>query len=118
MAELVDPTDRAMRNTRVLVRRVAVANYHGEQLPRAYAVLCADLADATDQIAEDLERDQMATDARATLMRIGHGTGEVERVTDLSAAAMLAQIRSIIVDLLQITGLDVLEATDALPPPR
>jgi uncharacterized membrane protein YgaE (UPF0421/DUF939 family) len=118
MAELVDPTDRAMRNTRVLVRRVAVANYHGEQLPRAYALLCADLADATDQIADALERDQMATDARATLMRIGHGTGEVERVSDLSAAAMLAQIRSIIVDLLQITGLDVLEATDALPPPR
>jgi hypothetical protein len=31
---------------------------------------------------------------------------------------VLAQIRSIMVDLLQITGMDELEATDALPPPR
>ncbi len=118
MAELVEPIDRAMRNTRVLVRRVAVANYRAEQLPRAYAVLCADLSVATDEIAEALERNEMAVEARATLIRIGHGTAEVERVSDLSAEVMLAQIRSIIVDLLQITGLDVLEATDALPPTR
>jgi uncharacterized membrane protein YgaE (UPF0421/DUF939 family) len=118
MAELIEPIDRAMRNTRVLVRRVAVANYRGEQLPRAYAVLCADLADASDDMAAALERNEMASDVRATLIAIGHGTSEVERVSDLSAAVVLAQIRSIIVDLLQITGLDVVEATDALPPSR
>jgi len=118
MAELVEPMDRAMRNTRVLVRRVAVAVYHGEQLPRAYAVLCSDLADATDDMAATLERNEMAVDCRAALIRIGEGTAEVERVSDLSAEVVLAQVRSIVVDLLQITGLDVLEATDALPPPR
>jgi uncharacterized membrane protein YgaE (UPF0421/DUF939 family) len=118
MAELVEPMDRAMRNTRVLVRRVAVAVYHGEQLPRAYAVLCADLADATDQMAASLERNEMAVDVREALVRIGEGTAEVERVSDLSAEVVLAQVRSIVVDLLQITGLDVIEATDALPPPR
>ncbi len=58
------------------------------------------------------------SDARAGLLRVGEGTAEVERVADLSADVVLAQIRSIVVDLLQITGLDVLEATDALPPPR
>ena len=36
----------------------------------------------------------------------------------LSPEVVLAQIRSIVVDLLQITGLGVLEATDALPPMR
>lgn len=118
MAELVEPMDRAMRNTRVLVRRVAVACYHRERVPRAYAVLCADLADATDEIAECLERDEMPVAARDALLRIGVGTSEVERGHDLSGEVMLAQIRSIIVDLLQITGLDVVEATDALPPPR
>jgi uncharacterized membrane protein YgaE (UPF0421/DUF939 family) len=118
MADLVEPLDRAMRNTRVLVRRVAVAIYHGERLPRAYAMLSADLADATDDMAATLERNEMAVEVRAALMAIGHGTGEVERVADLSAEVVLAQIRSIIVDLLQITGLDVVEATDALPPPR
>lgn len=116
MADLVEPLDRAMRNTRVLVRRVAVANYRREELPRAYALLCADLADATDEIAAVLERDEMASEVRGALYRIGEGTAQVQRVSDLSAEVVLAQIRSIIVDLLQITGLDVLEATDALPP--
>jgi uncharacterized membrane protein YgaE (UPF0421/DUF939 family) len=118
MAELVEPLDRAMRNTRVLVRRVAVANYHHERLPRAYAVLCADLADAADAMAAVLERDEMASGARPALLAIGEGTAQVERSADLSAEVVLAQLRSIIVDLLQITGLDVIEATDAIPPPR
>ena len=118
VAELVEPMDRAMRNTRVLVRRVAVGIYHHEQLPRAYAVLCADLADATDQMADALERNELGAEVRGPLIRIGEGTAQVERAADLSAEVVLAQIRSIIVDLLQLTGLDVMEATDALPPPR
>jgi uncharacterized membrane protein YgaE (UPF0421/DUF939 family) len=118
MAELVEPMDRAMRNTRVLVRRVAVANYRGERLPEEYARLCAELAEATDEIAAALERDEMASGVRGHLARVGDRTTEVERVPELSAEVVLAQIRSIIVDLLQITGLDVIEATDALPPTR
>lgn len=118
MAELVEPIDRAMRNTRVLVRRVAVASYRGEPLPRAYTLLCADLADVTEEMAAALERNEMATGVRDALIRIGRGTAEVERVSDLSAEVVLAQIRSIIVDLLQVAGLDVMEATDALPPTR
>ncbi|HEX6247271.1 MAG TPA: FUSC family protein [Nocardioidaceae bacterium] len=116
MVELVEPMDRAMRNTRVLVRRVAVANYRGEPLPRAYADLCAELADLTDEIAADLERNEMPADVRVGLVALGERTAVVERAAALSAEVVLAQIRSIIVDLLQITGLDVLEATDALPP--
>ena len=118
MAELVEPLDRALRNTRVLVRRVAVANYHREHLPRAYAVLCADLAGAADDMARELDQDAMDSGIRAELLRIGEGTAQVERAHDLSAEVVLAQIRSIVVDLLQITGLDVIEATDAIPPPR
>ena len=118
MAELVEPMDRAMRNTRVLVRRVAVANYHSEQLPQSYSTLCAELADATDDMAEALERDEMPSAIRAALLRIGDATAQVERTPDLSADVVLAQTRSIIVDLLQITGLDVVAATEAIPPPR
>jgi hypothetical protein len=51
-----------------------------------------------------------------SLLRVARGTAQVERVGQLSAEVVLAQIRSIIVDLLQITGMDVLEATDAIPP--
>ena len=118
MAELVEPLDRALRNTRVLVRRVAVANYHREHLPGSYARLCTDLANAVEEMATMLERDEMATDIRPALLALGVGTAQDDRAVDLSAEVVLAQLRSIIVDLLQITGLDVIEATDAIPPPR
>ena len=118
MAELVEPMDRAMRNTRVLVRRVAVANYHREHLPRSHAVLCAELAQAADDMAAMLGENRMPSNIREALLRIAEGTAQVERSSDLSAEVVLAQIRSIIVDLLQVTGLGVLEATDAIPPPR
>ena len=45
MAELVEPLDFALRNTRVLVRRVAVACYRREPIPPSYAALLDDLAD-------------------------------------------------------------------------
>jgi uncharacterized membrane protein YgaE (UPF0421/DUF939 family) len=118
MGELVEPMDRAMRNTRVLVRRVAVAAYRGERLPREYVELLADLAEATDHIAAELERNEMASSVRQELLRLGERTSHVARTSNLSAEVVLGQIRSIVVDLLQITGLDVLEATDALPPSR
>jgi uncharacterized membrane protein YgaE (UPF0421/DUF939 family) len=118
MAELVDPLDLAMRNTRVLVRRMALTTYHRTPLPPSYLLLCEDLADAVDEMAAELCEHDLTCEVRTWLLRIGEGTAEVERVPDLSADVVLAQIRSIVVDLLRITGLDVLEATDALPPPR
>jgi hypothetical protein len=35
----------------------------------------------------------------------------------LTAEAILAQLRSIVVDLLLLTGMDQIESTEALPPP-
>jgi hypothetical protein len=81
-------------------------------------LLCRDLAHAADLMAEELATGEMPSAVRRSLLGVGEGTAEVERVADLSADVVLAQIRSIVVDLLQITGMDVLEATDALPPPR
>jgi uncharacterized membrane protein YgaE (UPF0421/DUF939 family) len=117
MVELVEPLDRALRNTRVLVRRMAVSSYHHQPLPHPYVLLCLDLADVVDEMAQELAVDDLASAVRGSLLRLGRSTSEVERVADLNADVVLAQIRSIIVDLLQITGMDVLEATDALPPP-
>ncbi|MGH3443792.1 MAG: FUSC family protein [Nocardioidaceae bacterium] len=118
VGELVEPLDRALRNTRVLVRRIAVANHHHQRLPRAYSVLCEELAVAGDLMADLLASGEMPTAARDPLLRIGVGTAQVERIPDLSADVVLAQIRSTVVDLLQVTGLGVLESTDALPPPN
>lgn len=117
MAEMVDPLDRALRSTRVLVRQTAVAAYHRRPVPESYARLTEDLAGATDRIAEELQADRMATAARAALLEVGQGTGRVERTSTLATEGILGQLRSVVVDLLLLTGMDQLESTDALPPP-
>lgn len=117
MVDLVDPLDRALRSTRVLVRQTAVAAYHRRPVPPSYSVLCYELADAADVIATELSANRMASQAREPLLEVGSATGRVERSEILAAEAILAQLRSIIVDLLLLTGLDQMESTDALPPP-
>jgi hypothetical protein len=59
----------------------------------------------------------MATAAQPALLAVGQATGQVERTTVLSAEVVLAQLRGVIADLLLLTGMDPLEASDALPPP-
>jgi hypothetical protein len=118
MADLVDPLDYALRNTRLLVRRVAVAAYRRQPVPHSYALLCADLADAADEVADELAANRMAESARERLLVLAVATSDVERSDELSAEVVLAQLRSIIADLLRITGMGVLESTDAIPPLR
>ncbi len=116
MADLVDPLDRALRSTRVLVRQVAIAAYRRRPIPDAYAGLARDLAGAVDGVVAELVADRMAEAARPALLEVGAGTGRVERAEEMTAEVVLAQLRSITVDLLMLTGLEQLEATDALPP--
>ena len=118
MVELVDPLDRALRSTRVLVRQVAVTAYHRRGCRESYSRLAVDLAVAADQVADELRADRMATAAQPALLGVGEATGRVERSDVLAAEAILAQLRSIVVDLLLLTGMDQMESTDALPPPR
>ncbi|QNN54195.1 FUSC family protein [Nocardioides mesophilus] len=116
MAELVEPLDLALRNTRVLVRRAAVAAHRQEPVPPGYVVVCAELADAADAVATELEADRMPIAAQPALLAVAAGTGRLERSPDLSAESILAQMRSVVADLLRITGMGVLESSDALPP--
>ena len=118
MAELVEPLDRALRSTRVLVRRCAVSAYLRQPIPHSYAMVTADLAAAVEAVAVELDADRLAVDAQPALLAVAQATGQVERTDDLSAEVVLAQIRSVIADLLLLTGMDSLEATDALPPVR
>jgi uncharacterized membrane protein YgaE (UPF0421/DUF939 family) len=117
MSDLVDPIDRALRSTRVLVRRTAITAYRHRPVPASYATLCGDLADAADIVSRELMADRMALAARPALLEVGNATSRVERTADLNTDVILAQIRSLVADLLLLTGLDELESTDALPPP-
>ena len=107
--------DIALRNTRVLVRRAAVAAYRREQVPMSYARLTQDLADVSDRVAEELARGQRAASLLDPLRELAQASATVEHSDDLSAEVILAQVRSIIADLLAVCGVDPLEATDMIP---
>ena len=118
MADLVEPLDRAMRSTRVLVRRVTVSVARGEPLPPEYSDLLHELAGATDVIGRSLAENASAEVGRPAVLRVAELSGQVPRTSRLSAETVLAQARSVVVDLLQLTGLDVEESIAALPPER
>ncbi|MDP2774420.1 MAG: FUSC family protein [Nocardioides sp.] len=117
MSDLVDPLDRALRSTRVLVRQTAVTAYYRRAVPPSYSLLAADLAEAAELVAEELKADRMAVAARPAILAVGQATGHVERSDVLAAEVILAQLRSIVVDLLLLTGMGQMESSDALPPP-
>lgn len=115
LAAMVEPIDRALRSTRVLVRRVAVSAQRGRGLPDSYAEVCAELADACDAAAASLLTDGTPLLLRSQLLEIGAATSRLERTGDLSAEVVLAQMRSVVADLLVLTGMDPVEATAAIP---
>lgn len=116
MADMVEPLDLALRNIRVLVRRAAVAAYRREPVPHGYVLLVADLADAAALVAAELKANRVPVAAQPALLEVAAGTARIERSRDLSAEVILAQVRSMVADLLRITGMGVLESSDALPP--
>jgi len=118
MADLVDPLDRALRSTRVLVRNTAVTAYRRRPVPSSYARLARDLADAVDVVAEELAANRMAVAAKPYLLSVAQGTGTLERSEVLSVEVLLDQLRSIIADFLLLTGMGPFESSDAMPPTR
>jgi uncharacterized membrane protein YgaE (UPF0421/DUF939 family) len=117
MADLVEPLDRALRSTRVLVRQTAVAAYHHRHVPKSYSLLAIDLADAADMVADELAADRMAVAARDALLQVGEASALFERADEMTAEVVLGQLRSVVVDLLLLTGMTQIESTEALPPP-
>lgn len=116
MAELVEPLDFALRNTRVLVRRVAVAVYREEPIPPSYVALVRELAGCAEAMATELAAGRPAEAVRDRLLVCGRDSAAVERSESLSAEVVLAQVRSIVADLLAVSGMDPLASTEAIPP--
>jgi uncharacterized membrane protein YgaE (UPF0421/DUF939 family) len=116
IADLVVPLDRALTNARVLVRRSVSLARNGIRLPREYAELVERLAAAVDEIEAELRIGRMATAARGALVEVAHASATLPRSQELSVEVILAQVRSIVVDLLQVTGLDSDTALGQVPP--
>ncbi|GLZ51161.1 FUSC family protein [Actinomycetospora sp. NBRC 106378] len=98
------PLDLAVRNARVLVRRAVSAETDGETVGPDVAPVLRELADAVDLLRIDLAgghrvdgAESAVLDVAARLPRTGGG---------FSADVVVAQMRSIVTDLLCATGMD------------
>ncbi|GAA4354267.1 FUSC family protein [Angustibacter luteus] len=115
MSALSVMLDRAVRNGRVLLRRVTVVVRRHEQLDPRILTLLGRLADVIEAIAADLEDRRDPDDSRELLQQVARESAAVPVGTSLSDDVVLAQVRSMVVDLLELTGLDADAARAAIP---
>ncbi|SDQ45651.1 aromatic acid exporter family protein [Quadrisphaera sp. DSM 44207] len=116
VARLAEPLDRAVRNVRVLARRLSVATERGEDVPPQLLDLLDHLAAAALRLSEDVQRGLPRSGAVDALTEAGRASARVPR-SSLSADAVLAQARSTAVDLLEVAGLDEEQARARVPVP-
>lgn len=111
------PVDYAIRNTRVLARRAMAALKADEQIPDGVPEVLKDYADAVDCLKAELEKGRTPEHTRQAVRDAArHLTARRLGGDGFSSKVVLAQIRSVAVDLLQATGLSRSEAMEALPP--
>lgn len=115
IADLLEPLDRTIRNLRVLVRRATVGTQRGEVVPPAYVALIEGLARSCEDISRELHERNTPVSARAGLGRLGRTSTVMDPAATLSGEVVRAQVRSMVVDLLVLTGLTVDEASEAVP---
>ena len=116
-----DPIDNAMRNTRVLARRSLSLVRDDEILDPRLVRRIEDLAGAVDVLrlmvlAEPGEQPDQAEAARVLRSVAREMKPDLVAGAGLSSTVVFAQIRSLIVDLLQVAGLERVSAIATLPP--
>jgi len=117
IAELVGPIDRALRNTRVLIRRVVVSASLDETMPPDYLLILDQIAEVTEDVGARLAGNESPVGLQSRFIDIAEATSSASEPLTLSAAVVLGQIRSLLVDLLELTGASQPQAV-ALVPPR
>lgn len=111
-AEIAEWSDYAVRNARVLVRRVYSALSDGEPTPPELADAVTRVANAVGALTEQLAREGDRTRARDPVLDAFPPVAVLSESPNLglSERVVVAQLRSIILDLLQATGLRRSEA--------
>jgi hypothetical protein len=111
-----DQLDLAVRDTRVLARTAVTLVREKGAAPGQLAEAILGLALAVEALAGYLERpDQALDDARQfALGAAGDATSVLQSSNDLETSALVAQIRSTAIDLLQAAGMESSEALEAL----
>ncbi|MEJ5944715.1 FUSC family protein [Pseudokineococcus basanitobsidens] len=117
--DLAVPLDRGVRNVRVLLRRLSVAAQSGEALPAELGGLLDDLAVLTTQLSEAVLEARRDDDVLLDLAEVGRRAGALaDGPLGLSAAVCVGQVRSTVVDLLQVGGWSDAQSLAAVPPVR
>ncbi len=115
IAEVVGPLDRAMRNTRVLIRRVVVSARLDETMPPDYLEMLDGLAGVAESMADEFAANRPPDAARPALLSIAERSADASEPLTLSAAVVLGQLRSLVIDLLELSGLTYSEAIARIP---
>jgi uncharacterized membrane protein YgaE (UPF0421/DUF939 family) len=115
LSGLHQPLDSAVHNLRVLVRRSVVAIWRGEEVPVTYQDLVRRLAEACRFIAHEFSEHRLPTAAKDQLREIAEATPHLHLTHSISAVVILAQIRSIVTDLMELTGMEYVEARELIP---
>jgi uncharacterized protein Yka (UPF0111/DUF47 family) len=84
-------------------------------MPPDYLAILDRLADAADEMAKELAANRSPEAAQPQLIEIAEETADASEPLTLSAAVVLGQMRSLVVDLLQLSGLTHHEAVSAIP---
>lgn len=107
----VGPIDLALRNARVLARRVQASILDGEQPPPALTRLIRRLGADVAVLRAELTAGESTDGARAALLDTAATVPD--EGGGYSAGVVLAQVRSMLVDLLGATGMSRDEAVEA-----
>ena len=123
LLRILAPVDNAIRNTRVLARRAQVLIQDGDEVSAEQVDIISELSqvahrlgvlyEARTPVSEAQEIPALVDELRSLAARAGLSVAE-GRV--LSAQVILAQSRSIIVDLLQVCGMSRPSAVAQLAP--
>jgi uncharacterized membrane protein YgaE (UPF0421/DUF939 family) len=120
-AELAERADYAMRNTRVVARRAHAALLDGEPPVPELPDVLTELAAAVDRLTAELRREGDLARSRAAVVDVVvHAkvmSDDAAALLGASEQVLVAQIRSIAMDLLQATGLSRDEARTAMRAP-
>jgi uncharacterized membrane protein YgaE (UPF0421/DUF939 family) len=110
--------DRAARNVRVAIRRIAAVLDRGDRLPPALAGILDDLSLILHTLGAEVGCDPAASQTATALAELAARLDpQALGAHTMSANVVVAQVRSAVVDLLGATGMDLRQARAVLPGP-
>jgi uncharacterized membrane protein YgaE (UPF0421/DUF939 family) len=117
ISSIAEPLDRAARGVRAVLRQVVAISRNRDSVPTALLDLVEQLSSACTLLAAGVAAGRSVDDAVDALDAVARASAAVPR-SSLPSDVILGLLRATVVDLFQVTGLDVDESRARMPPPR